>query len=227
MTRTCSIGLKLIFFALMSLACWMAWFNTRTWVLLDVPISLSQGTHYRSGEFTGNLNRRYLIEINAAVHRSTRLPTVIYEAVTHSPELFKKLPCPLGSRDPSMYLCPISPELKMHWVLSSEDETKQGDRDERINVGPYAWISWTGRFDCKNGKHYNLDLYVLSDSGSLNVTDPHLYISAYGDDYIGNGLVILVCVTIAAIGGFMLIGSFFAQRRASRLASNPHLGASS
>jgi hypothetical protein len=209
-----------MFFALIPLACWLAWFYTRTWVLLDVPVSLSQGTHYRSGEFTGNLNRRYFIEINAATGWPT-IPAIVHALVTHSNKGFEKLPCPLGSRNASAYWCPVSPELKIHWVLSSEDETKQGDLDERIKVGPYAWGSWMGKFDCKEGKHYNVDLYVLSDSGSLNVTNPRLNISAYGDDYIGNGLVIMVCGTITAIGGFFLIASFFAQRRAGRLASSP------
>ena len=235
MTRTCSIGLKLMFFALIPLACWLGWFYTRTWVLLDVPVSLSKGTHYRSGEFTGNLNRRYFIEINAVGNdRSIKLSTVIDAVVRHytgSP--YEKLPCPFGrSRVYETikgyalpdYRCPISPELKMHWVLSSEDEMKQGDIDERIEVGAYAWVSWMGKFDCRKGKHYNLDLDVLSDSGSLDVTNPHLYIGAYGDDYIGNSLIILVCGTIAAIGGFMLIGSFIAQRRAGRLASGPRSG---
>jgi hypothetical protein len=85
MTRKCRTGLRLIFLGLIPLLCWVAWFYTRTWVLLDVPISLSKGSHFSAGEFTANMNRPYSIEINAVVKDRTESSS-------------EKLPCPFGSQ---------------------------------------------------------------------------------------------------------------------------------
>jgi hypothetical protein len=170
---------------------------------LDVPISLSEGTHFSAGEFTANMNRRYSIEINAVVKDRTDSSS-------------EKLPCPFGSQFTSMGVCQIAPELNAHWVLSSEGETVQGDFRERVQVGMYAWSTMMARFDCKRGKHYKLDVYVLSDSNSLNVTNPHLYVSVFDDEYMLGQLLTrllsIVCGLLAAIGGVMLIRSFLEQR---------------
>jgi hypothetical protein len=203
MTRTCRTGLRLIFLGLIPLLCWVAWFYTRTWVLLDVPISLSKGTHFSAGEFTANMNRRYSIEINAVVKDRTESSS-------------EKLPCPFGSQFTSKGVCQIAPELNTHWVLSSEGETVQGDFRENVEVGMYALSNMMASFDCKRGKHYKLDVYVLSDSSSLNVTNPHLYVAVLDDEYMLGQLLTrllsIVCGLLAAIGGVMLIGSFLKQR---------------
>jgi hypothetical protein len=203
MTRTGRIGLRLILLGLIPLLCWMAWFYTRTWVLRDVPIALSEGTHFSTGEFTANMNRRYSIEINAVVKDRTESSS-------------EKLPCPFGSRSTSEGVCQIGPELNAHWVLSSEGETVQDDFRDQVQVGRYAWSEMLGKFDCKRRKHYKLDVYVLSDSGSLNVTNPHLYVAVLDDEYMLGQLLTrllsIVCGLLVAIGGAMLIRSFLEQR---------------
>jgi hypothetical protein len=114
-------------------------------------------------------------------------------------------------------VCQIATELNAHWILSSEGETVQNDFREPVRVGMYAWSTMIGSFDCKRGKHYKLDIYVLSDSNSLNITNPHLYVSVLDDEYMLGQLLTrllsIVCGLIAAIGGVMLIRSFLEQRR--------------
>src|SRR5260370_14375549 len=68
------------------------------------------------------MNRRYSIEIHAAVKDRTESPS-------------EKLPCPFGSQLTSMGVCQIAPELNTHWVLSSEGETVQSDFRENVEVG--------------------------------------------------------------------------------------------
>ncbi len=92
----------------------------------------------------------------------------------------------------------------------------QGDYREPVQVGMYAWSEMMASFECKRGKHYKLDVYVLSDSSSLSVTNPHLYVAVLDDEYMLGQLMTrlfsIVCGLIAAIGGVMLIGSFLEQR---------------
>ena len=214
-------GLRLIAAALLLLACWLPWFYTRTWVLLDVPISLARGNHYTSPDFVSNMSRRYLIELDAVVQRNQSLPSLIYQVVTRSPDSFKKLPCPSGTRDVSMYWCPTAPELKVHWVLTGGDEIEQGDLLENVKVGFYAWDSWIEKFQCKKGRRYHIDLDVLSDSGSLNVTDPHLYIYFYDNDYssalVVTYLLYFICGIVILFGLYRCRGVLRQWNRASNL----------
>jgi hypothetical protein len=64
---------------------------------------------------------------------------------------------------------------------------------------------------------YKIDVFVLSDSGDLNVTNPRLYVGildpSLETNLIVSGLIRIFCIAIAAIGGLILIGSFVAQRR--------------
>ena len=201
MTRTGRNGLSLILLGIIPLLCWMAWFYTRTWVLQDVPISLSEGTHFSTGEFTAKKNKPYSIQI--------------MDAPKDSNEESQMLPCPFGNRSPSEGECPIGPELNVHWVLSSEGETVQDDLHEQVHVGRYAWSEMLGSFISKTRKHYKLDVYVLSDSGSLNVTNPHLYIEVMDDErMLGQILTLLLSFVsglLVVIGAVTLIRSFLSS----------------
>jgi hypothetical protein len=207
MTRTFRIGLILIATGLIPLGCWMSWFYTRTWIPVDVPLSLSRGTHYSSGEFSVNLTRRYALEIiNEAKNNPGSIPT-------------EALPCPLGTQRSAQFECPIAPELKTHWVLSSEDGMVQGDSDEQVKVERYVLASTLGYFRCHRGRRYKLEVDVLSDSSSLNPTNPHLFVEVADDSRMIGGLftalLSIVCGLIAATGGTMLVVWFIRERRAA------------
>jgi hypothetical protein len=183
----------------------------------DVPISLSQGTHYSTGELPVNLNARYEIEIVA----ENKI----------DPE---KLQCMLGASFPKLR-CDTPVVLKVRWVLSSEGKTLQGDSDDTIGrggggPGPLGANRTIGDFHSQKGQSYKLDVYVLSDTGSLNVTNPRLYVGVQDPSLEFNlvltGLLKVFCTVIAAIGGLMLIGSFLAQRRDRQVGDKVNLGES-
>jgi hypothetical protein len=56
---------------------------------------------------------------------------------------------------------------------------------------------------------------VLSDTSSLNVTNPRLYVGVEDPsvefNLVLNGLLKVFCTVIAAIGGLMLVGSLSAD----------------
>jgi hypothetical protein len=182
----------------------------------DVPISLSQGTHYSTGELPVNLNARYGIEI--------------YADNKIDPE---KLQCMLvGPSFPSQH-CDTPVLLRARWMLSSEGKTLQGTSDDTVGFGgggpgPHGANRLIGAFHGQKGQRYKLDVYVLSDTSSLNVTNPRLNVGvedpSLEGDLVLTGLLKVFCTVIAAIGGLMLIGSFLVQRKTNRRTSGSHIG---
>jgi len=166
---------------------------------------LSQGTHYSTGELPVNLNARYGIEV--------------YADNTIDPE---KLQCMLvGPMFPSQH-CDTPVLLRARWVLSSQGKILQGISDDKVGFGgggpgPHGANRLIGDFHSQKGQRYKLDVYVLSDTSSLNVTNPRLYVGVEDPSLEGSlvltGLLKVFCTVLAAIGGLMLIGSFFVQRR--------------
>jgi hypothetical protein len=192
------------------------WSKTRTWCLVDeVPISLSQGSHYNTGELLVNLNARYGIKI--------------YADNKFDPE---KMRCLLGTPFPSQR-CDTPVMLRARWVLSSDGKTVQGDSDGTVGFGG-SGTSGTNRligdFHSQKGQRYKLDVYVLSDTSSLNVTNPRLYVGVEDPslefNLVLSGLLRVFCTVIAAIGGLMLIGSLLAQRRDRQVGHTTNLGES-
>jgi hypothetical protein len=172
------------------LGCRTLWYRTRTWCLVDdVPISLSQGSHYSTGELPVNLNARYGIEI--------------YADNKIDPE---KLQCMLvGPSFPSHH-CDTPVLLRARWMLSSEGKTLQATSDDTVGFGgggpgPKGANRLIGDFHGQKGQRYKLDVYVLSDTSSLNVTNPRLYVGVEDPsvefNLVLNGLLKVFCTVIA------------------------------
>ena len=87
LTRVGRVGFAFIGAGLLPLACWTVWSLTRTWRLVDMPVSLSQGSHFSTGEFASNLEAEYAIAIDS----ENKIP-------------FDDLECLLGSRQPALRL---------------------------------------------------------------------------------------------------------------------------
>ena len=215
-TRIGWIGVAIVVANLTLLGSWTLWSKTRAWCLVDeVPISLSQGSHYSMGELPVNLNARYGIKI--------------YADNKFDPE---KMRCLLGTPFPSQR-CDTPVMLRARWVLSSDGKTVQGDSDGTVGFGG-SGASGTNRligdFHSQKGQRYKLDVYVLSDTSSLNVTNPRLYVGVEDPSLEFNlvltGLLKVFCTVIAAIGGLMLIGSSLAQRRDRQVGDKTNLGES-
>src|SRR5205823_5006518 len=104
MTRVCWMGVAMVVASLTLLGYRTLWSKTRTWCLVDkVPISLSQGSHYSTGELPANLNARYGIEI--------------YADNKIDPE---RLQCMLVGPSFLSQRCETPVVLRARWVLSSQ-----------------------------------------------------------------------------------------------------------
>jgi hypothetical protein len=198
LTRASRVGLALIGAGLLPLACWTVWSGTRTWHLVDMPVSLSQGSHFSTGEFASNLDGKYAIDIDS----ENKIP-------------FDDLECLLGSRS----TCPSPSVVRVRWSLYSDGTVLQGTSDDTVGhgaSGPSGEASRTiGYFKARKGRRYRLDCDVLADGSRLAVTKPRLRISVANTSYESNlvigGVLSLICVVICLIGGAFLIGSFLVQ----------------
>ena len=74
--RTGWIGLVMIGISLVTLACWTAWFRTRTWSPVELPVSLSQGSRFRTNEFRSISTR----SIGLKLMRRTRFRSTLWAA---------------------------------------------------------------------------------------------------------------------------------------------------
>jgi hypothetical protein len=184
--------------------------NSRSWYLVDeVPISLAKGSHYQTGDLPVNLTASYSIEVYA----ENRI----------DPE---KLKCLLGIVL-SPRLCNTASVLRAHWILASAGKTVgEGESDDTVGFGgggpgPLGADRTIGTFPGQKGHSYRLDLYILSDTANLNVTNPHLYVGV--QDYhlesalFISGFIKTFCLGIISFGGLMLLGSFLVQRRTKRI----------
>jgi hypothetical protein len=74
------IAVALIILGLISPAIYWHWFKTRTFVAVDIPVTLSRG-HITTNDFYINLREEYLVEVN------------VDEPYTNKPD------CPLGGSE--------------------------------------------------------------------------------------------------------------------------------
>ena len=203
--RTGWVGLLLIAVGVVTLACGTLWFLTRTWRPIDIPVSLAQGSHFSTREFSSNLNVEYELEIVS----ENKIPSDV-------------LGCLLGNGMKSV--CSIPSVVRVRWTLSSEGTIVQGTSDDTTGYGAsgpsgegYRTI---GFFRAQKGRRYKLDFEVLADGSSLAVTKPRLRVSALNSSFesglVMSGLLRLICVIFVLVGTVLLVGSALPQRRVSR-----------
>jgi len=200
--RTGWIALALIVIAVVPLAGWTAWFHTRTWCPVDMPLSLAQGSRFSTGDFGVNLTGQYAIDINA----KGKIPV-------------DDLGCLLGNG--MRTTCPASSLVRVHWALSSDGIVAQGTSDDSKGGGAtYSTgeaFRTIGYFKGEKGRRYKLDIDVLADGSGLAVANPRLSINVsdtkYESGLVLSGLLRLVCVIIGLVGAALLVGSVLKQRR--------------
>jgi hypothetical protein len=194
LVRARRVGIALIAVGLTPLACWTVWSGTRTWRPVDMPVSLSQGSHFSTSEFAINLNARYAIDIDS----ENKIPS-------------DDLGCLLGNGMRST--CSSGSVVRVRWSLYSDGTVLQGTSDDTLgdgSSGPSGEASRTiGYFKARKGGRYKLDCDVLADGSRLAVTNPRLRISvadtSYESSLVLGGLLRLVCGVICLIGGVFLI----------------------
>jgi hypothetical protein len=181
-----------------------------------MPVSLAPGSHLSTPEFNINLTAQYAIEINS----ENKLP-------------LDTLECLLGSEFPPEK-CHIPSVVRVRWTLHGDGMAVQGKSDDTGSgyggSGPSGEAFRTiGFFQGKKGRRYKLDIDVLADGSSLDVTNPHLSVSVFDTKYesalVFSGLLRLACGIIGLAGAALLMLSVLKQRRTSHpLASDPRPG---
>lgn len=214
-----SAGFFLIGLGLMPWGLWTLFDSTRTWSLAnDVPITLSKGSHYTTGMVKTNTSALYSIYIDADVPKGIDdfQPT----------EAEKELACQVGVNDPEKEPCPNLPEWKFHWTLTSDGGALQGDSDETIGHGRINSVTGIsreiGEFQTVARRRYKFDLDVLFDNRDPRITNPRLMVAV--SDFHGessmfiSGLLRFICLSIAAVGSLLVLGSFLLEWRKRRRA---------
>jgi len=186
MPRRTWIGLAFLLAAGVIFGGWEWWMASRTWVPLDMPVSLAPG-HIRSPEFRINLKEQFVIYVD--VERSAQ---------------FDGGPCWLG-----FSVCPEQPSLvQANWTISDSGKiVAQGGTDRyrgRLFGTVETGFRPLGDFALPDGKHYVLDVDFLDDGSRLNVGHPRLKIGQpsewmYEEDGPWFFLMALVVATIGAI----------------------------
>jgi hypothetical protein len=114
-------GVALILSGVCSFAGNEAWYKTRKWFPLDVPVTLSVG-HFATADFTVNVNETF--EIQLEVDRE--IPTLVANTV-------------LGTGDPSSKTNEVR-GFNLAWTLSSDGRVIEHEISDGRNEG-----YWGGR----------------------------------------------------------------------------------
>jgi biopolymer transport protein ExbD len=185
-------------------ATWAGWTATRTWLPVDIPVSLSPG-HVRTGEFKINMRSKYWVYVLA-----DKKPGI---------------PCLLGFR---LDECNSTPSaLRVSWSLSdagknvadggSDIEQRTLEFSDRVGRGlGFFWVA--------EGKHYVLDVHVLSDGSRLDVAHPRVRIEELGGrywEYLSWTVFVLFSGMLSVVFGLTLWFRALANAESSALSSPP------
>jgi len=211
MTRARCVGAALITAGLAVMGGRLAWINTRTWVPVDMPVSLSVG-QVRTQEFKTNLKAEYIIEIEVQKNIS-----------------FDTLNCLLGINRSHPEQCSDTPSVvNASWALSTRNdtvargstatdslgiwETDVVDRQSR-QIGIGIWGNdvvgrQIGAFKTDAGRGYIFDVIFLADGSALNMSKPRLRVEVHPSYYEGSAFAdipfFVVGTFLLAIGGIVL-----------------------
>jgi biopolymer transport protein ExbD len=199
LSRNGWIGLALLLAGIAGPLGWQWWFATRTWVPLDMPISLARG-HIKSSEFGINLQGEYRIWIE--VERKFD-----YEGV----------PCLLGL---AFSECENKPSVvKAEWSVSDgAKEVANGNSEGRGGQGGDVTMGRNlGQFAAGESRHYLLNVDVLEDGSRLDAGHPRLKVQAdsspyreYESDWTN---LVLLALVLASAGAAILFASLVGQAR--------------
>ena len=181
-----------------------AWYRTRTWFPVDLPIALSVG-HVSSPEFTVNVKETFAIQLDV----DSEIPKPVMETV-------------LGIGD-----FPSKPDelrgFRLAWTLLSNGKVVKHEISDGRNQG-----YWGGRrmgrllgyFLAEKGMRYRLDLDVLEDASQLSHYDPRVKVGIdifTLDGYaIGQGLLEFVSLAVAGLGTALFVVTALLNRRSAR-----------
>jgi hypothetical protein len=154
------IGVALILIAASIYGGWEWWMATRTWVPLDMPVSLAQG-HIRSPEFKINLDAGFWIFVEVETK-------VDDEGVS----------CLIGYTSDYCRKNGVR-ELRASWTLFDSGRvvaSGSSDRDQGLRGGMLSKARGLGNFSVPAGNHFVLDVEVPEDNSHFNGGHPRLAI---------------------------------------------------
>ena len=214
-------GFALIALGLVPWGLWTLLDSSRTWFFADnVPIVLSNGSHYSTGTIKPNMSTFYDIYINADVPKGI--------GGDQSTGALREIACQVGANNPEKDRCPNPPLWRFKWTLTNDGRTIDQGSSETTR----GWINSVtgitlnlGEFKTEAGHRYKFDLDMLFDNRDPRVTNPRLMIAAGGQPAASSmfisGLLGVVCGAIGSVGGLIILGSFLHQwsrhRRAKEL----------
>lgn len=180
------ISLSLLCAGIVLFPAYNHWVLTRTWVAVDMPISLAPG-HLRTGSFNVNLSTTYQINIELHGYEYWRYPD-----------------------------CHSQRVIQARWWLSRDRRVVSTWKDywgSSWNFVPSDFLQGTylGTFDSSTGR-YNLDIEMVSDATCLQAFHPRLRVYADDSDYVRGGWVhemaLLASFPLVGIGiAFLLVSS--------------------
>lgn len=192
------VGFALILIGTILYGGWALWRTTRTWVPLDIPISLSRG-RTRTNEFKINVESAYWVEI-----------------LINQQFDFKGVPCVAGYKFEGCKGTPSA--LKAVWSLSDHGKVVAGGTtDFQDNFGPPGVIRWTlSIIGAEEGDHYVLEVHTLGDGSWLDAGKPRLRMEGAEwehKEYDSRGVpFFLAAVFIVALGTTFLARSLAADK---------------
>jgi len=206
------LGFALIALGLVPWGLWTLYDSSRTWFFANnVPIVLSNGSHYSTGAIKPNMSGLYNIYISADVPKGI--------GNDHPTEASKDIACQVGVNDPKKDPCPNPPVWKFKWTLTSDGKTIDQGSSQTTGGG---WIGSVtglnlnlGEFKTEAGHVYKFDLDVLFDNRDPRITNPRLMVAAGGQPAASSmfisGLLGVICSAIASVGVLIVLGSFLHQ----------------
>src|SRR5689334_284238 len=196
------IGLALILIPAAIYGGWEWWMATRTWVPLDMPVSLAQG-HIRSPEFKINLDAGFWIFVEVETK-------VDDEGVS----------CLTGYTSDYCLKNGVR-ELRASWTLSDRGrvvargstESYQGSLGGMVTKARYL-----GNFSVPAGDHFVLDVEFPEDDSHFNGGRPRLTIaqSYYWRFEEERTLLLLFATLVGAIGATLLVRGVVDHRKRKR-----------
>jgi hypothetical protein len=196
------LGVALILSGLSSYVGNVAWYRTRTWYPLDVPIVLTVG-HVGTPEFTVNLRESFEIQLDV----DRQVPKLLMDNVLGTGDLLSSKPDEVRG-------------FKLAWTLSSDGKVVKHEISDGHNQG--YWGSRTGRllgfFRAEKGKRYRVDVDVLEDGSQLAAYHPRLKVCVdlfTLDGYaMGEGITELALLAVAGFGAALLVSAMILHWRA-------------
>ncbi len=182
-------------------AAWSLWTKTRSFVPVDVPISLAAGQTITS-EFKPNFDGLYFIEIEA--EKTIPLDT---------------LHCLMGVEADAVHCKDIPSAIGAAWILSSNGRELIRGSSLELHSAPAqsgAIARVIGEFQGKAGQRYKLQVTFTTDGRNLAEAHPRLKVGvasiAYEDIQAASVLVFSTTFICVLFGVVLLSIAYFAKR---------------